>query len=99
MIISGGENVLPERVEMVIEELAGVASALVYGVADERWGESVTADVVVKSSATTIEHIEQHCRESLSPHEVPKQIRLVDSIAHGTSGKRIRPSSNRRNES
>ena len=99
VIISGGENVLPERVEMVIEELAGVASALVYGVADERWGESVTADVVVNSSATTVEYIEQHCRESLSPHEVPKQIRLVDSIAHGISGKRIRPSSNRRNES
>ena len=39
MIITGGLNVYPREVEIVLESHPSVAEAAVAGVADERWGE------------------------------------------------------------
>ena len=40
MIVSGGENVYPAEIEVVLHEHPAVADAAVVGVADERWGEA-----------------------------------------------------------
>ncbi|HJY55260.1 MAG TPA: AMP-binding protein, partial [Streptosporangiaceae bacterium] len=48
MIITGGLNVYPREVEIVLEEHPSVAEAAVAGVLDERWGEQVTAWVVMR---------------------------------------------------
>ena len=42
-IISGGENVAPAEVESVLESHPLVLEAGVFGVADEQWGEAVSA--------------------------------------------------------
>ena len=48
MIITGGLNVYPREVEIVLEEHPSVAEVAVAGVPHERWGEQVTAWVVMR---------------------------------------------------
>jgi len=48
MIISGGENVSPAEVENCLHQHPSVLEAAVVGLPDEKWGEVVTAVVVLK---------------------------------------------------
>ena len=49
MIISGGENIYSVEVERVLTEHPAVLDAAVFGIPDDKWGESVKA--VVELSA------------------------------------------------
>ena len=44
-INTGGEKVFPEEVEAVLKSHPDVFDAIVVGVPDERWGESIAAVV------------------------------------------------------
>ncbi len=55
MIVTGGFNVFPREVEDVVAEHPSVAQVGVIGVPDEKWGEAVTAIVVLRSDAPTDE--------------------------------------------
>ncbi len=48
MIVTGGFNVFPREVEDVVAQHASVAQVGVIGVPDEKWGEAVTAVVVLR---------------------------------------------------
>ena len=48
MIVTGGFNVFPREVEDVVAEHPAVAQVGVIGVPDEKWGEAVTAVVVLR---------------------------------------------------
>ena len=43
LILSGGENVDPAEVERFLEALPGVGRAVVLGIEDPEWGETVAA--------------------------------------------------------
>ena len=45
MIVTGGENVSPAEVERVLESVPGVRRAVVVGLPDPTWGETVAAAV------------------------------------------------------
>uniref|UniRef100_A0ACD5WTS1 Uncharacterized protein n=1 Tax=Avena sativa TaxID=4498 RepID=A0ACD5WTS1_AVESA len=47
-IKSGGENVYPEEVELVLSQHSGVAKAVVFGVPDSRLGEKIVACVSIR---------------------------------------------------
>ena len=51
MIVTGGFNVFPREVEDVIAEHAAVAQVCVVGTPDDKWGEAVTAVVVLRADA------------------------------------------------
>lgn len=51
VIISGGENLDPVRIERAIQALPGVEKASVVGVPDEKWGERPVAFVVMKDGS------------------------------------------------
>ena len=51
MIVTGGFNVFPREVEDVIAEHPAVAQVCVVGTPDEKWGEAVTAVVVLRADA------------------------------------------------
>jgi acyl-CoA synthetase (AMP-forming)/AMP-acid ligase II len=91
MIITGGENVYPSEVERVIDQLAGVNSAAVFGVPDERWGEAVSA-VVVAHGGTTIREADviAHCRSMLAGYKVPKRVKFAQELPRNPTGKILR---------
>ena len=88
MIITGGMKVYPREVEMALETHPDVAEAAVAGVASERWGEQVTAWVVVKPGATfDAEALIEHASVRLAPYKRPKEIRRLDSLPRNHVGK------------
>jgi len=86
LIISGGHNVSPERVESVLDAHPMVLQSLVYGRPDESWGEIVCADVSVRGDVSD-EELVAICRERLATWETPRVINRVESIPLTKTGK------------
>jgi fatty-acyl-CoA synthase len=86
MIITGGENVYPVEVEQVVVRHPAVREAAVFGVADERWGETVVAAVALDGTATAAELI-AHCRRRLAHFKCPTRIVIVDELPRNATGK------------
>jgi acyl-CoA synthetase (AMP-forming)/AMP-acid ligase II len=88
VIKSGGENVSSLRVEAVLAEHAAVARVAVVGIPDERWGEAVTAAVVVRPGQSVAEtELISFGRSRLAGYETPKQIVFVDTLPTTVGGK------------
>ena len=88
MIISGGFNVFPREVEDALTAHPAVSSAAVYGKPDDRWGEAVTAAVILRPGATvTAAELIAHVRELKGPVQAPKQLHIVDELPTTTLGK------------
>jgi acyl-CoA synthetase (AMP-forming)/AMP-acid ligase II len=88
MIITGGENVYSIEVENALYMNPKVLEAAVFGVRDERWGESVAAAVVLRSGErATAEEIVEGCRPHLSPFKLPRRVEFLDELPKTGSGK------------
>lgn len=89
LIVSGGENVMPEEVEAALLSHPEVAEVGVAGVADPRWGQAVTAFVVASegSASPEAEKLLEHCRGRLAPYKVPKRLSFVEELPRTPSGK------------
>ncbi len=91
MIVTGGFNVFPREVEDVIAQHAAVAQVAVIGTPHEKFGEAVTALVVVRPGAdlsdAVITEIQALVKERKGSVHAPKQIIEVDSIPMTALGK------------
>src|SRR5690606_4731013 len=88
MIISGGENVYPAEVELMISELEAVASVAVIGRPDEKWGEVPLGVVSVRDGHTvTGEEIQRHLEGRLARYKIPKHYVFVREMPRTASGK------------
>jgi O-succinylbenzoic acid--CoA ligase len=87
-IITGGENVGPEEVEVVLREHPAVQDAAVIGVSDQEWQQKVVALVVpTASDRFDREAVLDHCAALLAPYKVPKQLEVVSELPKTASGK------------
>jgi len=88
LIISGGLNVYPREVEAALESHPAVAEAAVAGVPHPRWGEQVTAWVVLRPGATAdAAALIAHARTQLAAYKCPKQVFQVTALPRTTLGK------------
>jgi len=88
VILVNGFNVYPREIEIVIDDMPGVAEAAVVGVPDDQTGEAVTALVVPRKGATvTAEQVAEHCSTRLARFKSPTVIRIVDALPHSATGK------------
>lgn len=88
VILVNGFNVYPREVELVIDDLEGVAEAAVVGVPDDTTGEAVSALVVARRGVElTTEQIAAHCATRLARFKCPTTIRVVDALPHSVTGK------------
>ena len=87
MILSGGLNVSPREVELVLEAHPAVRQAAVVGRPSERWGEEVVAFVVPEDGEVDENKLLSRAREQLSAHKCPKRIFAVDGLPAGETGK------------
>ncbi|MHA3023699.1 fatty-acid--CoA ligase FadD8 [Mycobacterium sp. BMJ-28] len=95
MIVTGGFNVFPREVEDVIAEHPAIAQVCVIGTPDEKWGEAVTAVVVLRPGADSSEgavatmtaEIQSAVKERKGSVQAPKQVVVVDSVPVTALGK------------
>jgi acyl-CoA synthetase (AMP-forming)/AMP-acid ligase II len=91
MIISGGENIYPAEVENALFGHPAIADVAVIGVPDPRWGEAVTAIVIVRpGESASADEIMAHARRRIAGYKVPKTINFVESLPRSATGKVLR---------
>ena len=91
VIVTGGENVMPEEVEAALLEHPAVAEAAVFGRTDRHWGEAVEAAIVPRDGVQpTDSELRAHCATRLSGFKVPKRFQLVARLPRTASGKLLR---------
>ena len=87
MIISGGENVFPSEVENVVGGHPSVKDVAVIGTPHEKWGEQVTAIVVLHLGKTATEkEISEHCRGKIAGYKIPRKIIFIKDEEMPRSG-------------
>jgi fatty-acyl-CoA synthase len=88
VIISGGENVSSIEVEDVLYSHPAVAEAAVIGVPDDKWGETVTALVVLADGAAATEvDLIAHCRDRLAHYKCPTSVEMREALPRTATGK------------
>ncbi len=88
MIISGGENISPAEVELVLLDCAGVAEAAVVGRPDARWGEVAVAVLAPTPGATlTRRQVLAFVDGRLARFKQPKDVLVVDALPRTALGK------------
>jgi fatty-acyl-CoA synthase len=95
MIVTGGFNVFPREVEDVVAEHPSIAQVCVIGTPDEKWGEAVTAVVVLRPDAPSDEaavatmtaEIQAAVKDRKGSVQSPKQVIVVDSVPVTALGK------------
>ncbi len=88
LVISGGLNVYPKEVELVIDDIPGVLESAVIGVPHPDFGEAVVAVVVTDGSAEVAEDLViDIARTELANFKVPKRVVFVDALPRNTMGK------------
>src|SRR5699024_9182348 len=81
MIITGGENVLPSEVEAVLASHPLVAQGVVVGFESEKFGESVSAAVLLSEDDPDYEEkLDKHMKEHLAGYKVPKMYLKVTKM-------------------
>jgi malonyl-CoA/methylmalonyl-CoA synthetase len=84
LIISGGYNVYPKEVELVLDELPGVTESAVIGVPHKDFGEGVVAVVIGRGDEAALI---AEARRQLAAYKAPKKVVFVDELPRNTMGK------------
>ncbi|MEP7156009.1 MAG: malonyl-CoA synthase [Betaproteobacteria bacterium] len=89
LIISGGYNVYPKEIEMLVDSLDGVAESAVIGLPHADFGEAVVAVIVAKSggSALTESGVIAALKGKLAAFKVPKRVFVVEDLPRNAMGK------------
>jgi malonyl-CoA/methylmalonyl-CoA synthetase len=87
---SGGEKLSALEVEEAFREHPAVAEIAVVGLPDERWGDRVVAAIVARGACDPTV-LRAWARERLAPHQVPRDIVLVEELPRNALGKVVKP--------
>ena len=89
LIITGGYNVYPKEVEVVIDDIPGVRESAVIGVPDPDLGEVVTAVVVTSDTdrSPAPDEIIAGAEEHLARYKVPRRVHVVSELPRNAMGK------------
>jgi malonyl-CoA/methylmalonyl-CoA synthetase len=88
LVITGGLNVYPTDVEVVLDALPGVKESAVIGLPDPDLGEVVVGVVVAEPGALLDpDELRAAARELLAGYQTPKHIVVADSLPRNVMGK------------
>lgn len=89
LIITGGYNVYPKEIELVIDELESIAESAVIGVKHPDFGEAVVAIVVSSDKDQNIDEQEiiATLKNQLASYKAPKRVLLIEELPRNTMGK------------
>lgn len=89
MIITGGENVWPSRIERRLDEHPAIAEVAVIGRADPDWGQTVVACIVAADASTppSLDEIRAFVTATMPVWNAPKELLLFDELPKTALGK------------
>ncbi len=88
MIIRGGENIYPREIEDYLFTHPKISQAAVFGLPDERLGETVAVWIELHAGAAMTEaEVRDFCKEGLAHFKVPAHIRFVTEFPMTVTGK------------
>jgi len=88
LIISGGYNIYPKEVELVLDAQPGVLESAVVGVPHPDFGETVLGILVVEPGASIDEGaVMAAVKDGLARFKHPRALILVDALPRNTMGK------------
>ncbi len=88
LIISGGYNIYPKEIELVLDDQPGVLESAVIGVPHADFGESVIGILVAQAGQTPdIEAIMHNVGDALARFKQPRQLIVVEELPRNTMGK------------
>jgi fatty-acyl-CoA synthase len=87
-INTGGEKVFAEEVEQALKHHGDVYDCVVVGTPSERWGQQVTALVLLRSGARPDEEsLRSVANQHIAAYKLPKAFVFVDQLVRAPSGK------------
>ena len=84
LIISGGYNVYPKEVELILDELPGITESAVIGLPHPDFGEGVAAICTGQGDETAIIAA---ARQELAAYKAPKRVIFVPDLPRNAMGK------------
>lgn len=88
LIISGGFNVYPKEIELILDDIEGVYESAIIGVPHPDFGEGVLAIVVLEAGKSLNEsNLKAILKEKIAAYKQPKNIFFVDELPRNTMGK------------
>ncbi|MEL7166590.1 MAG: malonyl-CoA synthase [Pseudomonadota bacterium] len=88
LIISGGYNIYPKEIELVLDAQPGVLESAVIGVPHADFGETVLGLIVpAKGQTPDLAQIQQATTASLARFKHPRDFLIVDELPRNTMGK------------
>jgi acyl-CoA synthetase (AMP-forming)/AMP-acid ligase II len=91
MIISGGENIYSVEVERTLTDHPAVLDAAVFGIPDDKWGESVKAAVELAAGAqVTPEELIAWCKDKLAGYKCPRSVDIFEVLPRNPTGKLLK---------
>ena len=87
LIITGGYNVYPKEIELVLDTIDGIGESAVVGLPHRDFGEGVTAFCTVEGATPTESEVLAQCRRELAAYKMPKRVLFVDALPRNAMGK------------
>ncbi len=88
LIISGGYNIYPKEVEMVLDAQPGVLESAVFGVPHRDFGETVVAVLVAEpGTVPDVARIETALAHDMAGFKRPRRLFVVDELPRNAMGK------------
>ncbi|WP_373069403.1 AMP-binding protein [Gemmatimonas sp.] len=87
IINSGGFNIAPREVENVLVMHPSVEEVAVIGLPDARWGQAVTAFVVVKGGVSLLDGEIEEFSKPLLGFRCPRHVIFVEALPRNSYGK------------
>jgi malonyl-CoA/methylmalonyl-CoA synthetase len=87
LIISGGYNIYPKEVELVLDDMPQVLESAVIGLPHADFGEAVVAVLVATGQAPDIAQIEKALQDKLARYKQPKAYIIVPELPRNNMGK------------
>lgn len=80
VIITGGENVHPEQIELAALSSGFVSRAHCRALPDPEWGQRIELDVVLPEGTHRLSELQKILAEKLPPYAIPKKLHPVDVL-------------------
>ena len=87
LIISGGFNVYPKEIELVLDAIPGIGESAVVGLPHRDFGEAVTAVCTAGGQPPDEAEVIRRCRQELAAFKVPKRVLYVEALPRNAMGK------------